>query len=347
MSMSYFTTRVSILFISLALAPGLAAAHALPNTKLFATLPDYCPTPDAFALAADDSLTLSCPNYADQSKPGVLVKITADGKVTKLFEVPPPSGSGRTNPMGIAYGEDGALYLADNQGAGRGRVLRMVISEDKLVSVEVVATGMQAPNGLRCNNGAIYVTQPKMPKVGTDQMTSGVYRFEYTDRDVVVGNELSDANLIFTTQTQNPKRQMGLDGIEFDREGNLYVGDLGDGTIHKLALDESGKVESSDIYAELPDDAGIDGICMDAAGNLYCAGFAKNRLYKVDTNGACELLAEYDDNNGAKGELDQPADLFVYDGKVVISNFDLMSAPGMTNSAHSKPYTLSYYDLSQ
>ncbi|MGJ8639553.1 MAG: SMP-30/gluconolactonase/LRE family protein [Opitutaceae bacterium] len=342
--MNYFTTRASVLLLSLAAAT-LTSAHPLPNTQLFATLPDYCPTPDAFALAADGSLTLSCPNYADQSKPGVLVKITAEGEVTKLFEVPPPAGNDRTNPMGIAYGEDGALYLADNQGQGRGRVLRMVIAEDKLVSVEVVATGLQAPNGVRCSNGAVYVTQPKMPKVGSDQMTSGVYRFQYTDRDVMVRNDLSDTNLIFSTQTQNPMRQMGLDGIEFDRDGNLYVGNLGDGTIHKLVLDKSGKVERSIIYAELPNDAGIDGMCMDTAGNLYCAGFAKNQLYQVDVNGVSKLLADYDDNNGANGELDQPADLLVFDNKVVISNFDLMSAKGMTNSAHGKPYTVSFYDL--
>ncbi|MCG8606532.1 hypothetical protein MJD09_16305, partial [bacterium] len=42
--------------------------------KLFATLPDYCPTPDAFAIAPDGTLTLSCPNFADTSKNGVLLK---------------------------------------------------------------------------------------------------------------------------------------------------------------------------------------------------------------------------------------------------------------------------------
>ncbi|MGJ8653463.1 MAG: Vgb family protein [Opitutaceae bacterium] len=319
--------------------------NPLHSTKLFATLPDYCPTPDAFAVSPDGYLVLSCPNYADQSKPGVLIKLTEDGQATKLAEVPFPVGGNRTNPMGIAFGEDGALYIADSLGLGRGRILRMVFKEEQLISTAVVATGLDAPNGVRCRGGAVYVTQPKLKKFGTTNITSGVYRFDCSDRDVVVSNDSNDSNLIFTVETKNPMRQMGLDGIEFDSSGNLYVGNLGDGDVHKLELDTAGRVQSSSIYAKLPNDAAIDGICMDEQGNLYCAGFANNSLYKVNIQGEVQLLAQYDDNDGANGELDQPADLMVYNGRVVISNFDLMSAKGMVNSGHGKPYTLSYYEL--
>ena len=32
------------------------------SAKLFTELPNYCPTPEAFDIAPDGSLTLSCPN---------------------------------------------------------------------------------------------------------------------------------------------------------------------------------------------------------------------------------------------------------------------------------------------
>ncbi|MEX0331073.1 MAG: SMP-30/gluconolactonase/LRE family protein [Puniceicoccaceae bacterium] len=288
---------------------------------------------------------MSCPNFADQSQPGVLVKVTSEGKVTKLAEIPLPEGGDRTNPMGIAYGEDGALYVADTQGPNRGRLLRMVFEDDRLVSTETVAMGMQSPNGVRCRDGAVYVTQPVMPQYAPGRMTGGVYRFAYTDRNVAVSNTREDTNLVFAVNVKNQERRMGLDGLAFDKEGNLFVGNLGDGTIHKLKLDDAGEMISEEVYAQLPNDAAIDGMCMDADDNLYCAAFAKNRLYRVSPKGEIKVLAEYPDNDGANGELDQPADLMVYEGKVVISNFDLMSSPGMVNSGHSKPYTLSYYEL--
>lgn len=52
-----------------------AAAELLKPT-LFMELPDYCPTPDGMAIAADGSLILACPNFADQSKPACLMRIT-------------------------------------------------------------------------------------------------------------------------------------------------------------------------------------------------------------------------------------------------------------------------------
>ena len=60
-----------------------------------------------------------------------------------------------------------------------------------------------------------------------------------------------------------------------------------------------------------------------------------------------ELLAHYPDNDGAEGGLDQPADVIVYNGKLIISNFDLMVVQGMINSKHGKPYTISYLDLNE
>ncbi|WP_235835902.1 SMP-30/gluconolactonase/LRE family protein [Cognatitamlana onchidii] len=318
----------------------------LSTTKLFAELPDICPTPDAFDVAPDGSLTLSCPNFADKTMPGVLMRISKEGDVTKLIEVPVLASSGRSNPMGIAYDDKGVLYVCDNQ-TNKGRILRMTFNEDKLISTEVVAHGFNSINGIRFSNGFVYVTQTMLPKLKEDKVVGGVYRFSITSRNIKINNDTSDDNLIYTSKTQNNERQVGLDGLVFNKKGELFVGNLGDAIIYKLILNAKGKVESEMVYAKLPKNSAPDGINIDDNGNLYVAGFAQNQIFKIDTNKNVELLAEYPDNDGSEGGLDQPADLIVFNGKLIISNFDLMVAKGMINSKHNKPYTVSYLDLNE
>lgn len=45
---------------------------------------------------------------------------------------------------------------------------------------------------------------------------------------------MDDANLLATYVTQNPNCQYGMDGIVFDEEGHLDVGNYGDGTVHRM-----------------------------------------------------------------------------------------------------------------
>lgn len=321
-----------------------AQKDELSNAKLFVTLPSYCPTPDAFDIAPDGSLTLSCPNFADKNKPGVLMRITKEGKVTKLFEMPVLESSGMSKPMGIAYDEEGALYVCDNQ-TNKGRLLRITFNKNQIIATETIAFGFSAINGLRYYKGHLYITQTDLPKLKKEKTVSGVYRFKVTDKNIKVNNNRLDKNLIYTSITQNPKRQFGLDGLVFNKKGELFVGNLGDATIYKLTLNSTGKVVKDEIYAKLPINAAPDGINIDNEGNLYVAGFARNQIFKIDTNKNVQLLAEYPDNNGADGALDQPADVIVYHAKLIISNFDLMTGNGMINSKHDKPYTISYIDL--
>ncbi|WP_111707386.1 SMP-30/gluconolactonase/LRE family protein [Lutibacter citreus] len=316
------------------------------SAKLFTELPDFCPTPDAFDIAPDGSLTLSCPNYADRAIPGVLVRVTKDGEVSKLIDVPILQETGMSKPMGIAYDDNGVLYVCDNQG-NKGRILRMTFNKNTLINTEIIASGFNSINGIRYYKGAVYVTQTKLPKLKKEKVVGGVYRFKTSDRNIEVNNDKTDKNLIYTSITQNPNRQVGLDGLVFNKKGDLLVGNLGDATIYKLTLTLDGNVSNDEVYVKLPITAAPDGINIDLKGNLYVAGFAQNQIFKIDTNKKVTLLAQYPDNNGTNGALDQPADLIVYGDKLIISNFDLMVAKGMKNTKHSKPYTLSYINLKE
>jgi len=84
--------------------------------KLFAVLPDYVSTPDGMAIDPEGNLILACPNYADTSKPGCILKIDADRKIRKWVDVPVSEETGNAFPMGITFGPDGDLYICDNQG---------------------------------------------------------------------------------------------------------------------------------------------------------------------------------------------------------------------------------------
>ena len=72
------------------------------------------------AVDADGTLILACPNYADPSTPGCLLKISKDRTIAKWVDVPVHPETGCARPMGIAFGPDGDIYVCDNQ-AGRAR----------------------------------------------------------------------------------------------------------------------------------------------------------------------------------------------------------------------------------
>ncbi|OEJ98529.1 hypothetical protein A8C32_04800 [Flavivirga aquatica] len=344
-----FSSLSMAIILGFSLIPNLSLSQNKNTPQpatLFVELPDYCPTPDAFDIAPDGSLTLSCPNFADKTISSVIVKISKDKKVSKLIELPGVSADRKARPMGIAYAPDGSLYVCDNQGKQQGRLLRVTFNENGDSNIEIIAHGMAQPNGLRYHNDNLYVTQPKLTKIKSKNLTSGLYCFKATDRNIKVNNNKSDSNLIFTTETKNPKRKVGLDGLVFNKAGELFVGDFGDGEIIKLTLNNAGnKVIKDELYVNIPKTSGMDGINVDSNDNIYIAGFLKNQILKVDTNKKITIIADYPDNDGSNGQIDQPADLIVYNDTLIISNFDLMVAPGMENTKHSKPYTISAIDL--
>lgn len=334
-------------FLSLSLLSSMYITSAfaevnLQTAKLLANLPDSCPTPDAFATAPDGSLTLSCPNWAGKNRRGMLLSIDSNGQISEIGSI--ATEHGYAFPMGLAYGDQGELYVANNAGEGKGSILRLVLENTKIANVEVVAKGMSSPNGIRYHQGELYMTQLRLPKANTSTISSGLYRFKSSDRNVYVSSNLKSPHLIFSEQTDNLDRQFGLDGLIFDSEGRLYVSDFGDGQIFQLTFQDD-KTVSASTFATLPTTTGIDGLAIDSQDNLYAAGFLQNQIWKIGQDKKTQLIADYPDNNGSNGQIDQPADVWVWQDKLVISNFDLMSGDGIENSGHGKPYTISYIDL--
>lgn len=330
--------------------------NMIRSPRLFALLPEeYVSTPDGMAVAPNGDLILACPNYADQSKPGCILRFDSNKKVCKWVDVPVHPDTGLASPMGIAFGPDGDLYICDNQSwpgrpelRNKGRILRLRIEHDRLVSTTVVATGMEHPNGMRIHGGSVYITQSLLSTVKdpTGLMVSCVYRFALDDRGIEIRNNLSDKNIITTVLTQNRGCQYGLDGIEFDHEGNLLVGNFGDGAVHRITFDKHGMVKSNLVWAKNPDELkSTDGMIMDEKGNLYIADFCANAIAMVSPDGSVKRIAQSPDTDGLHGELDQPGEPCIWNGRIVISCFDLVTDSYNVNTAHEMPATMSEIDL--
>lgn len=107
--------------------------------------------------------------------------------------------------------------------------------------------------------------------------------------------------------THNKDIQYGADGIEFDKAGNLYVGNFGDGAVHKITFD---------------------------------ADFCANAVAKAAPNGKVTRIAQRPDSDVLEGELDQPGEPIIWRGKMILSCFDLVTGPQMVNTKHEMPATL-------
>lgn len=327
----------------------------MKKSTLFAKLPDYVATPDGMAIDSEGNLILACPNYADQSLPGCIVKIDKDHNIRKWFDVPVHEKTGLASPMGIAFGPDGDLYICDNQGwPGRpellrqGRILRVRLDGDTIVKTTVVAKNMEHPNGMRIRDGYIYVTQSSLELVKdpSGKLVSCVYRFKLDDEDIDITNTLADKNILTTFLTHNPADQYGVDGIEFDREGNLLIGNFGDGAVYRITFNEDLSVKSNEIWAQDKENLeSTDGMIMDADGNLYIADFCANAIVKILPDGTVTKLCQNGDTDGFNGELDQPGEPIIWNGKLVVSCFDIVTNDIVVNTAHEMPATLAQIEL--
>jgi sugar lactone lactonase YvrE len=307
------------------------------------------------AIAEDGDLILSCPNYANPKQPGCLLKINEKKEIKKWVDVPVLDETGLACPMGIAFGPDWDIYICDNQGWSdapelrfKGRLLRLRIKDHEVIKEAVVAKGMEHPNGIRIRGEYMYVTQSMLSKVKDPSglLVSCVYRFHLNDENIEVSNTLEDKNIIATFITYNKDCQYGADGIEFDKEGNLYVGNFGDGAVYKITFNEDGTVRENKVWAADREQLQTtDGMIMDDEGNLYIADFSANAIGMITPDGKVTRIAQSPDTDGFNGELDEPGEPIIWKGKLVISCFDLVTGPDKVNTKHEVPATLSELEL--
>lgn len=330
----------------------------MQESRLFTLLPEeYVCTPDGMEIDREGNLIVSCPNYADDEMSGCVIRIDKNKNITKWFDVPVHPETGVARNMGIAFDKDWNMFICDNQPwcgreefAWKGRMLKVIFDEEgRVQDWYTVADGMEHPNGVRIYKNYMYVTQSYLTKVkdSSGNLVSCVYRFPLDARDIKITNTMDDEYIFTTFVTKNPRCQYGADGIEIDSKGNMYVGNFGDGEVWKIRLDENGDMEEKELYAKNEEElVSTDGMILDEdTGNLYIADFNNNAIVMIDKERNVRRIAQSPDCDGFNGELDQPGEPIIWNGKLIASCFDLVTDETKINTEHEMPATMAELDL--
>ncbi|RYF67885.1 MAG: hypothetical protein EOO39_20395, partial [Cytophagaceae bacterium] len=131
------------------------------NPVLLTTLPDKYNTPDGLALAPDGTIYLSVPNLADNTYPGVLLKIVGDS-VQFVSDLPAQPDTKHACPMDLAFGPDGNLYYAENQYENskdyKSRLMCISMKGGKVGPIKPVVTGLALGNAVVWKGNTLYLT---------------------------------------------------------------------------------------------------------------------------------------------------------------------------------------------
>jgi len=332
--------------------------------KPFCDLTGECAIPDELALDGKGNILVSMPNCLEYEKfTPKIAMLDPNGKKTDWFvKLPPHPKTNKVHPMGMEFGPDGNLYIADNQYFDdkdhQSRILRVIVKDGKPVACEVAVEGTKLSNAIRFKGNNLYLTDTFFDLPGKRDQ-SGLWRFPLSE--IGAGKPAlkvlplgKDPHIIatFTGKPQPAKtdgtfeESAGADGAAFDSAGNLYVGLFGDGQFFKLTFNPDGSVKSNVKIIDDPSFKCCDGIwCDPKTDKIYLANSARNSIHIYDArNHTLQMIWENDDTDGRDGLLDQPCSTCLLGNKLIIVNFD-MPFPGLKNATHDDPITVSYIDI--
>lgn len=322
---------------------GGAKGDLLTPAKMI-TLPDEFNSPDGMAIGKDGMIYLSINNVGDQSHPAKIGRISADDKVTVFSDLPAHPKTGKVSPLGIVFGSDGNLYVADNQAfvtedPGMSRLLRVNIKDGKAVGTDVVATGLTMANGISAHRDFIVVNDTAIDK--EYPLKSGTYRFTVDELKKGKGGKpikvkgLDDPHLIVRLETQNKDHQVGANGVGFDSKGSMYVCNFGDAEVWKVTFRKNGQVRKKALFCKGQGLECTDGLQVDDDDHLWVADFLGNAIARICPDGSVKIIAKNEPGDGKDGAMDGPSECIRHGGKVYVSNIDLDYGPNKADSLHS------------
>jgi DNA-binding beta-propeller fold protein YncE len=319
---------------------------------LFADLGETCTTPDGMALDKKGNLYLSVLNPTSFEKNGskILTFDKNDKPVTWFDQLPLHPITKRVHPMGMEFGPDGNLYLMDNQCfAGKenfSRLIRIVVEKGNPKYAEVLAEGFNFGEAVRWSKNRVYITDA----LGDKKRESSIYSFSLEELNS--GKIILDASTkgkylvsLFTLKPEIKGNSIGIDGIAFDKKGNLYAGNFGDGVITKFEFTKEGKVKSKKVVFDSDKLKCCDGFFYDKKRNsIFIANYDNNSVHQLDlSTNTISLIWENGNNDGADGQLDNPCETIIYKGKLLVVNYDTFK--GLKNTEIDNFHTISAFKL--
>lgn len=338
----------------LATAEEMQAQAPQKKSELLLELPvDICNTPDAMCLLPDGNIILSVPNFNDQGQQPLFMKITPDNEAEVFLELPNHPETGKPiGPLGICVAPSGDLFFGDLQQEveRKSRVMRIKMEDGRPREIVPVIEGFTVANALAIRDGFLYVSETQMDP-DAKPCISGVFRFkldELEDAIIVLATPFADdPHLIGTMETFDEELPLGADGLAFDKEGDLYVGNFSDGTVHRFQFDDEGNVTANEIFARADFMKSADGLFFDPdTEKIYVADSRSNAVRVVSLDGSVETLAQNGVTDGLDGGMDQPCEVLLRGRELIVSNMD-WPVPGGLNTQYDKPCTLSVIKLDE
>ncbi|MDD4103324.1 MAG: hypothetical protein PHU80_11940 [Kiritimatiellae bacterium] len=328
--------------------------------KLFKQFGDHVNVPDGLAQDRHGNVYCAAPNFVNQSYPGTIMKMDKKtGKWSVFVAGLNHPETGRGFPMGMEFGEDGHLYYCDNQYFAdknyKSRVMRVVIDKNgEPQRIEPVVENIKLANAMRTRGNAIYFTETFFDIKGKN--LGGVYCVpmsafkEQAVRLLPKEQWEKDPYCIGVTETtplNHRNDTAATDGMCFDKQGNIYTGNFGDGHFYIMRMQKDGSYAKPEtLFYDPKVMPSVDGVCYDAKRErVYIADSDRNAVRYWDIKAEkLGLLWENGDDDGAGGLLDQPCEPMVWDGKLLVVNFD-MSFPGLLNTKNDEVHTISVIEL--
>ncbi len=231
---------------------------------------------------------------------GILHVVAGNGIAGRSPDGIPATGASLNNPVGIAQGPDGSIYIADRL----NWKIRRINPDGTLSTI----TG----------GGFAGFSQDNIPAstalVGTleDVVVAPDGTLYYSDSKNHVVRKISPSQVLTTAAgvgkavfsgDGGPGNQAGLSqpsGLALDGNGNLYIADVGNGRVRRVTTD--GKISTVagggrtggvvDGSAAVGSNLGCPtGVTVDPANNFYVADPCQNMIFRVDTAGKITRFA--------------------------------------------------------
>ncbi len=169
-----------------------------------------------------------------------------------------------------------------------------------------------------------------------DEIKKGIVKLKPYDK-----NNL-DKHLVETFKSSN-RVGFGADGVTVDGNGDFYTSIIENGVIYKTILDKKNNPLKTKLFAKSDNMTSAYWIVWDKSDNkIYIADFLGNAVRSVDMDGNVETLHENGYSDGNNGLLDEPCEVIVRGGELIIVNMDMpFENPHLVNTKIDKPYTLS------
>ena len=333
-----------LLILISALCMRCGSGPGIPELVSGKPLPAQYSNPDGLALGPDNHIYAVINNVDNPDHPARIIRITPDDGIEEVIDLLPHPETGVARPLGITFGPDGNLYVADNQSfatstPGASRILRVIMNDGVAEKCEVVAIGFNQANGLATLGNSIYVTETSL-NTGYP-LKSGVYKLDVpllSAENPLVLTGQDDPRLIVTIETQNQDQQVGANGLTFDSKGTMYLCNFGDAEIYRIQLDVDGNVLSNELWTKGNGIESCDGLHADEDDDLWLADFLGNAIIRISTiDGKVDIIAKNGQTDGANGELDAPSKCIRRGDRIYVSNIDLTYGANTYDAVQTLP----------